>query len=565
MRGNFFNIKHIASKYTVITFFSIFLNLFSLAAKEVTIPMIKSPFPVKCITWNKDGKTFAYTEEANILVRNSEDLTLIQTITTSHGFIDFLEFTQSTTGNGLDQLASLTQNNILDIRILPDTEPINSIEGLSKVLPTAMAYSYNGNYIATATADGKVYLYMQNYLTGAVIERQINVTDSPAKFLSFSHDNKLLAIAAMDDTIYLVDVSSGQLSKSYPYKSSLNVPVRFTTDSKNLIFAKNTSTINMLDIRTNKARTFRSSRDIVSCDVTDDGKNLIILGDNNQIYFYDVKNGDMVHYIPSFNTNPITCYSFNNKSSKLAVGYSDGMLLILELDDVVLLPNQRPEVLKYKIPNASEGKKAEPTPLKVEKKKEEKKDTPKKENNRLVSDKITDLLKRPVPQYQTGHGLIFEAGISFPPDPYVISYHFPSGYENFNILQPFYFGGIFTPYIAVYSPESEYKYDSGVSNIVLANPYLIGVITYGNIGFLFYPFKNDIFVFAELDLGISLHGNWDGMIGSKYIGSKVFPCFYTAAKTGIGWRYYQFNFAANYDAILGYSIELTIARRFYLK
>lgn len=551
----------------IVTIFLIISEVFTLTAKEITIPMIKSPFPIKCITWNKDGKTFAYTEEANILIRNSEDLTLIQSISTNHGIIDFLQYTQETTGNEADQIASLTENNILDIRILPETEPTNSIEGIEKVLPTAMAYSHNGNYIATATADGKVYLYMQNYLTGAVIERQINATASPVKSLSFSYDNKMLALAAIDNTIYLVDVSSGQVTKSYPYKSSLNVPVKFTTDSQNLVFAKNSSTISMLDIRTNKAKTFKSSRDIVSCDITDDGKSLIILGDNNQIYFYDVKNGDMTHYIPSFNTSPITCFAFNNRTSKLAVGYNDGMLLILELDDVVLLPTQKPETLKYTIPNAKEGKKAEPTPLKVEKKKEKeeiKKEEPKREIKSVFSNNKTfEKFISNTPAFQTGHGLIFEGLISFPPKPYTVTFGLLSGYENFNLLQPFYFGGIFTPYISLPPPEFPYSYV--VDQNYIASPIMTGFSTFSNFGFLFYPFKNDIFVYTEIDIGLSMNLLWNGMYGNKSITSLPHIGFYSAARAGIGWRFLQISVATVYDSVIGYTMEISTGGRIYLK
>lgn len=532
-------------------------------AREITIPMIKTPFPIHSVTWNKDGKTFAYTEEKNIIVRNSEDLSITQTVTTNHGIIEFMEFTQTTAGSGIDQLAALTQNNMLDIRILPETEPINSIKGLTNSLPTALAYNYNGNYIATASADGHVYLYMQNYLTSTLIERPIKTITSPARTLCFSRDNNMLAIGSIDDQIYLVNIANGDLIKSYPYKSSLNIPVRFTLDSKNIVFAKNSSTISVLNLKTNKVRNFQTLRDIQSIEISADGKYLIILADDNQIYFYDLKSGELEQYVPAFNTSPITCYAFNNIDSKLAVGHKDGSLYILNLDDVILLPNERPDSLKYNIPMPSEQNQDQQDPNEKDKK-EEKAQKP-QESIPLEPFKKRDESKkdREVKQYLADHGIIIEGGITFPPQPFSLEITLDLGYENFNLLSPFYFGGMITPFLALPSENFPFKYKE--KGTLLSSPYFTGAKIYMPMGFIFYPFEDEIFAYAELDFGMTLNVIWNGQLGEKIVTSDPFSAFYTAAKVGLGWRFLHLTVSGNYDALMGFSYSFGIGGRIYLR
>ena len=143
-----------------------------LYAQEMVIPMVKTPFPVHGATWNKDGTIFAYTEENNIIVRDGNEYSLLQSIQTENGNLQFMEFTQFTEGSG-DQLASLSEDNSLEIRILPNEMPVNRASINSDNFPTAMAYNWNGNYLATADTGNAIYIYMQNYMTETLIERKV--------------------------------------------------------------------------------------------------------------------------------------------------------------------------------------------------------------------------------------------------------------------------------------------------------------------------------------------------------------------------------------------------------
>ena len=210
-------------KVLVIT---IFLFLTSLSAQEMVIPMVKTPFPVHGATWNKDGSTFAYTEENNILVRDGNEYSLLQSIQTENGDLQFMEYTQVTEGKG-DQLATLSESNTLEIRILPDERPVNVAQVSTDNFPTAMAYNWNGNYLATADTGNSIYIYMQNYMTETLIERKSQVLNHNATSLSFSPDNKYLAVGCEDDQIYILDVSSGKVLYSMTYPSDMKISPDF--------------------------------------------------------------------------------------------------------------------------------------------------------------------------------------------------------------------------------------------------------------------------------------------------------------------------------------------------
>ena len=91
------------------------LASFCFAAEEVIISIIKSPYPVTSVGWSKDGYKFAYPGDRRVLIRRSADYSLLQTIFTANGPIDYIYFPAETMGENLDQLATLSNDNILEI------------------------------------------------------------------------------------------------------------------------------------------------------------------------------------------------------------------------------------------------------------------------------------------------------------------------------------------------------------------------------------------------------------------------------------------------------------------
>ena len=301
--------------------------------------MIKTVTPVRCVTWNKDGSTFAYAEDKKIILRDSSGYKLIQTIETKNGLIDFLQFPQSTGGIG-DQLVSLSQDNVLEFRILPQTEPIHVTKTEDQQHSTAMAYNYNGNYIATGSDNGTLNVLLQNYLTNVFISRTFSKLDEPIYSLYFSRNNKRLLSGSADDSVCLWDVASGKLINAFPYYSKSKVPVLMTHDNKNIIVTTDKNKIGIFDLNFQPRRSIETEVDIQSMTLSADGNKLIILTTDNFFYFYDLFSTKITNYIPPYNSSKITSYAFNNTTSRAVVCHEDGCLYVLDINKVLLDPSQ---------------------------------------------------------------------------------------------------------------------------------------------------------------------------------------------------------------------------------
>ena len=320
--------------------FAMFSFSFFCAAQEITIPMIRTVYPVKCVTWNKDGTTFAYSEGENVIVRDSTGYNLIQTLANSNGEIDYLLYPQSTAGMGMDQLLSLSDRNIMDFRILPQTEPIQTSKRNTLPKTTALAYNYNGNYIALGTEAGEISVLLQNYLTNSFIERQFAKLDTPIESLYFSRNNKLLVSGSDDDSACIWDVASGKLLNALPYYSKSHVPVLITNDNNYVIMTTAQNVLGIFDMNFRKIREIRTEADIQSIHLSSDGTTVIILTSQNFFYFYDIASARVTGYVPSLNRSKITSYAFNNTTTKLVVCHADNSLYVLEMAQMLYIPGQ---------------------------------------------------------------------------------------------------------------------------------------------------------------------------------------------------------------------------------
>ena len=504
-----------------------------LCAQDMVIPMVKTPFPVHGATWNKDGSIFAYTEENNILVRDVNEYSLLQSIQTENGNLQFMEFTQETKGNG-DQLATLSEENTLEIRILPNETPVNAAQSDAANFPTAMAYNWNGNYLATADTGNCIYIYMQNYMTETLIERKSQVLNKPAKSLHFSPDNKYLAVGAEDNQIYILDVSSGHVLYSMLYPSEMNVTPIFTKDSKGIIYPLKKKQVVITDFYGNVDRIIKAKKPICSISLSPDGDTLILNCADNQFYFYSMETGKYLGYIPRYSHAELTCYAFDNNGKKLLQGYRDGCIYILDVDDVFLLPGEKPPAFKLYVADDStslKGKNLDPKDL---------------ENQRGA--------RRPY--FKSGHQIVIDSSFAVLPTPYMIAVSAGIGYKNYKWLKPFYIGAEVEPFIGF--PTSQFPYTYKLRGGSIESPLLMGMKVYAPVGFAMKPWSNDWEVFGEVLLGSSLCQLWDRQFGDSRITSKVFPSFYIAGKVGLGWKFISLSVRGEYDTILQFSFSADV-------
>ena len=553
--------------------------------KEIVIPMIKSVYPVTTTGWSKDGYKFAYPEDRRVLIRRASDYGLLQTIYTANGSIDFIHFPQETMGENYDQLATLARNNILETRILPNSTVINTVKLNPDSKPTVLGASRNGNYIATGSTDGIINLFLQNYMTKTLIQYPLKSEDTGAvKYIDFSTDNKNMIASYQNDTAIVWDIASKKVKCKVPYNSALDVPVIFSADSKWIFSAKAKRSVGMYDLEGNEIKKITAKANIHSITLSSDGKTLIVLGANNLFYFYNIETTKLEKYIPAFNKSPVTSYAFSNTTSKLLIGHEDGSLYIVKTADVLLNPNEKPPLFKFedisdkKVPEEKEDEPKKDRTKSIEEKPEEQSGNQYNQNGqgsgqqtqgakntqptqKIVDTKVANSVVRRLlfpemdPHSKTEHEITIDLGVGNAPDPYNLSFTVETGYLNYGLLFPFYFGGMIKPILSLALTNYPYTYTNIETEKKLRNPFLTGTKVYVPMGFTFFPFSSDFEMFTQLQIGASFYFIWNGNIGSQGITSKVYPTFNSGLKIGAGYRYFQIAICEEYEILTGFTFS----------
>ncbi len=587
----------------LISLFSVTASLF---AQELVIPMIRTVNPVRCVTWNKDGSTFAYAEDKKIILRDSSGYKLIQTIETRNGVIDFLQFPQSTGGIG-DQLVSLSEDNVLEFRILPQTDPIHVTKSDDGQHSTALAYNYNGNYIATGSDKGTLNVLLQNYLTNVFISRTFSQLDAPINSLYFSRNNKRLVSGSADDSVCLWDVASGKLINAFPYYSKSKVPVLMTHDNKNIIMTTDANKIGVFDMNFKQVRSIETEVEIQSIALSADGNKLIILTTDNFFYFYDLISTKITNYIPPYNSSRITSYSFNNTNSRAVVCHEDGCLYVLDIKKVLLNPGQpaprfnakvaeekdnfdisqykpqdenipenrtlqvkKPEFEAEKMAPSSQSGMGEqkqngqgalrevfPDDKASTKKKErelteeEKKEERKKKREEAVNDLSEFLFKN----NERANTIDIGALGAWYPSPYMLAAGVDVEWHNSIWTAPFYFGAGIKATAGF--PTSDFPYSYTIDGKEADPPEFIDLKLYlpGGIQIILPGDVMRLSTEIFLSGGVSTLWNFNGAR------SSFVPSFGGGARIGVGVKYISATIGINYDSILGFVPELIVGGR----
>lgn len=561
------------------------------AAEEIIIPMIKTPYPVKTVGWSKDGYKFAYPEDRRVLIRRATDYALLQTIYTANGTIDFIHFPQETMGDNFDQLATLSKNNILETRILPNTNVINTVKLNHDAASTVLSASRNGNYIATGSSDGVVNLFLQNYMTKTLLQYPLKGEETgPVKYMDFSPDNKNLIVAYKNNMALLWDVASKKTITRLPYNNEMESPIIFDSDSKKYFTAKAKRTVGMYDLEGNEIKKISTKAQIKSLTLSADGKSLIVLATNNMFYFYNIETAKLEKYIPAFNKSPLTSYAFSNSNKKLLIGHDDGTIYVIRTEDFLLNPGEKPPAYKFEdISNkkAPENDKEDPAERKQTQKEitenqnqsgengnnnqntsqsnnsNQSQNTQQKPQSKVSNSVVRRLLFPDMdPHSKSEHEIVIDIGVGNATSPYNITFSVETGYLNYGLLFPFYFGGMIKPTLSIAFMDYPYTYTDVESGEALRNPFLTGGKIFIPIGFTFFPFNSDFEMFTQLQLGASFSLIWNGNIGSQGITSKVYPSFYGGIKIGAGYRYFQIAICEEYEVLTGFSFSGEIGVRF---
>ena len=158
--------------------------------------------------------------------------------------------------------------------------------------------------------------------------------------------------------------------------------------------------------------------------------------------------------------------------------------------------------------------------------------------------------------YKDGHGILADVGIRTQKKPYLFDLSLTTGYFNYDILQPFYFGGIVSGSIGFPSSDFPYKYHT--ESATINSPVYVDLFFGIPFGFSIYPWRNSVELYVEIDNGLGLVKLWNGGFGQQSVAGKFYFIYELKVKIGAAWDFLNLSLCGNYDIMKGVSFEVQL-------
>lgn len=492
----------------------------SIVVPVTVTPTIKAASPIVGLCWNNDGSSFAYSEQQYVAVRKATDYSMLSYIETDTEAIKQLAFAPSFVHRYNDRLITLSTDNKVAARVLPDKTPLIFTEGTPSRETTCLAINGSGDYIACGNDVGSIELYMWYHNINSFTKRQsLQSASSYIYSMDFSDNGKYLAAATDNDAIYFWDASSGETLSKISYNSLAHMQIKFTKDSSSIITGRDEHTMALYNMQGVETLAMDVKEKIKAFEYLKKQNKILVLTHKNVLRFYDLETGRQTGFIEPVNQSKITSFSVNSTGKTILVGHEDGSLYVLLVKDVI-----RDDSDPY-----AEG------------------------GARKFLGKLNP---------KTGHGVIVDAGgIMFTEmtDDWPWGIEVEAGYYNYDLLNPFYFGGKGKYFIGV--PADSFFFD--YSDSVL--PSVNGLNFYVPLGLNIMPFKFKLEFFAELRAGLSLTTIWNRKIFGQSNISGIAPSFYAGFSGGIIYKKFVLSVNAEYDSLRGRGFQLSSDLGMYLK
>lgn len=503
-------------------------------------PSLKTPSPVHGLCWSANNAYFALTEQNAIFIRDGFDSRLVHTI--GYDGATSLQFawdvvTQTDMFMALSAGGKFSVWNFKDlpkqVAISGEVEPSYSVQLSNERRVTASVFSHSGNHMAVAFDDGTVNMSIVLHYTQKISDKNLVGHLGNVFSLDFSKNDGYLASAGLDDKIFIWNATDGKKIGSMPFYSGSGAGALFTADSQAVISLERPGLISIRKFDGSRVMTIvPHGKNVKTLQLTNDGKRLAVLTSKDDIELYDLETGKYLGYVPPFNQTTLTSFAFNRDDSVLLTGHADGSVYKLLLEKVFLKPGQKPPRMRMIQPDEVVMK------------------------GSAYTDMIPGSDKSQF--YKEGQQIYVNPFIGTTPDPFSLSMGIDSGYKNFNLVKPLYFGGgwrlNFSPAWGSYPYTYRYR-DTGDK---LPNPYFVGAFFYGTVGLAVRPWKNNIILFADLNPGLSMQMIWNGKFGSKGITSDIFCAFCINSRLGMEYKRFNAAIFVEYDFLRKFTAGLEL-------
>ena len=531
-----------------------FLNTISFS--QVYKAAVKSPAPVKNITWSDDGTMFAYIEGSNIYIRSSNNYELLATI--SQNNIKFFCFSREDNHNSMLTLTSDGYFSMWDLSTVStskknlEAEFIINFETVSDI--KVISFSKTKDIIAASSGNNRLQMYDVDRVEKKADFRVLKEHQSNIYFTDFSSDSEFMISASEDGVINIWNSEEQSVVLSMKGAFTQNhTPVRITND-KRIIFSKNASTIVVSSFAGSLLGTVDVGEQIVDIKYLEKTNQLAVQTIKNDILFFSLATFKKVDCIPTVIESAISSFDINKANTKIFVAYEDGNVYMFNLDDVILDQDQTAPDLK------TEYKDVNDTVIETEN------DIVNEAENDNVIDTVNindSVIRIEGPMVKKKDGVQMPDTIYFnggggtitSTDLFTGSVHLGAEYRISQLFPPFYLGGGYE--FSLGFPSSDFPYTYKFEGKVAKSPMVYMNTLYAAGGFFVEPWEKDINIVLHTKFGIRIISVAISA-GGLYSISTTNCSVYLDAGFGAIYKMFECDLSCEYDVVNGFCPKISL-------
>lgn len=523
-----------------------FLNTISFS--QVYKVVVKSPAPVKNITWSDDGTMFAYIEGSNIYIRSSNNYELLAVI--SQNNIKFFCFSREDNHNSMLTLTSDGYFSMWDLSTVTtskknlEAEFIINFETVSDI--KVISFSKTKDIIAASSGNNRLQMYDVDRVEKKADFRVLKEHQSNIYFTDFSSDSEYMVSASEDGVINIWNSEEQSVVLSMIGAFTQNhTPVRITND-KRIIFSKNASTIVVSSFAGSLLGTIDVGEQIVDIKYLEKTNQLAVQTIKNDILFFSLATFKKVDCIPTIIESAISSFDINKANTKIFVAYEDGNVYMFNLDDVILDQDQTAPDLKteYKDVNDTE----------IETENDTVNDTV-NINDSVIRIEGPMVKKSNVIFFPNSVYLDFGTGIITASDLFTADIFLGAEYKHAQLFPPFYFGGGYE--IALGFPSSDFPYRYSFAGVQANLPLVYMNTIFASGGFVTTPWDIDLILNLSAKFGLRIITVAISAQGNYHVNTTKCTV-YTDLGFGVIYKMFEFDFSCEYDVINGFCPKFTL-------
>ena len=543
-----------------------FLNTISFS--QVYKAAVKSPAPVKNITWSDDGTMFAYIEGSNIYIRSSNNYELLATI--SQNNIKFFCFSREDNHNSMLTLTSDGYFSMWDLSTVTtskknlEAEFIINFETVSDI--KVISFSKTKDIIAASSGNNRLQMYDVDRVEKKADFRVLKEHQSNIYFTDFSSDSEFMISASEDGVINIWNSEEQSVVLSMKGAFTQNhTPVRITND-KRIIFSKNASTIVVSSFAGSLLGTIDVGEQIVDIKYLEKTNQLAVQTIKNDILFFSLATFKKVDCIPTVIESAISSFDINKANTKIFVAYEDGNVYMFNLDDVILDQDQTAPDFKTEYKDVNDTVIETENDIVNDTVDDVVNDTENETVNNTIIDTVNindSVIRIEGPMVKKKDGVQMPDTIYFnggggtitSTDLFTGSVHLGAEYRISQLFPPFYLGGGYE--FSLGFPSSDFPYTYKFEGKVAKSPMVYMNTLYAAGGFFVEPWEKDINIVLHTKFGIRIISVAISA-GGLYSISTTNCSVYLDAGFGAIYKMFECDLSCEYDVVNGFCPKISL-------